>query len=353
MLNTAGSTLKKRLFVAILTVVTLAVLIWVIKTIDEAPRTDDAYVYADTINVAPQVNGRIIEMPIKENQLVKKGQVLFRIDPRPYQDALKRATASLAQLEQQIILTQRDVDAQGYNARAAEKRVDAAQAAAEQDANTLRRLQALRPQNYVSKESLDQARAAQRASAAQLQSAKLQAQQANAAISSVAALVAQRDIVKADISTAQFNLDHTTVTAPFDGRITSLTTTAGQYASVGQAIFTLIDSSTWYVVANFRESELQNIRDNAKVDVYLMSNTRKNFSGVVDSIGYGVYPDDGGSTQGGLPNVSRSINWVRVAQRFPVRIRIVNPDAGLFRMGTSAVVNIRSGELFSHNDGNS
>ncbi|AML59854.1 Inner membrane component of tripartite multidrug resistance system [Serratia rubidaea] len=353
MLNTAGSTLKKRLFVAILTVVTLAVLIWVIKTIDEAPRTDDAYVYADTINVAPQVNGRIIEMPIKENQLVKKGQVLFRIDPRPYQDALNRATASLAQLEQQIILTQRDVDAQGYNARAAEKRVDAAQAAAEQDANTLRRLQALRPQNYVSKESLDQARAAQRASAAQLQSAKLQAQQANAAISSVAALVAQRDIVKADISTAQFNLDHTTVTAPFDGRITSLTTTAGQYASVGQAIFTLIDSSTWYVVANFRESELQNIRDNAKVDVYLMSNTRKNFSGVVDSIGYGVYPDDGGSTQGGLPNVSRSINWVRVAQRFPVRIRIVNPDAGLFRMGTSAVVNIRSGELFSHNDGNS
>ncbi|WBF44619.1 multidrug transporter subunit MdtN [Serratia rubidaea] len=353
MLNTAGSTLKKRLFVAILTVVTLAVLIWVIKTIDEAPRTDDAYVYADTINVAPQVNGRIIEMPIKENQLVKKGQVLFRIDPRPYQDALNRATASLAQLEQQIILTQRDVDAQGYNARAAEKRVDAAQAAAEQDANTLRRLQALRPQNYVSKESLDQARAAQRASAAQLQSAKLQAQQANAAISSVAALVAQRDIVKADISTAQFNLDHTTVTAPFDGRITSLTTTAGQYASVGQAIFTLIDSSTWYVVANFRESELQNIRDNAKVDVYLMSNTRKNFSGVVDSIGYGVYPDDGGSTQGGLPNVSRSINWVRVAQRFPVRIRIVNPDAGLFRMGTSAVVNIRSGELFGHNDGNS
>ncbi|CAE1143091.1 multidrug transporter subunit MdtN [Serratia rhizosphaerae] len=352
MLNAAGNTLKKRLFVAILTVVTLAVLIWVIKTIDEAPRTDDAYVYADTINVAPQVNGRIIEMPIKENQLVKKGDVLFRIDPRPYQDALSRATASLAQLEQQIILTQRDVDAQGYNARAAEKRVDAARAAAEQDANTLRRLEALRPQNYVSKESLDQARAAQRASAAQLQSARLQAQQANAAISSVAALVAQRDVVKADISTAQFNLDHTTVTAPFDGRITSLTTTTGQYASVGQAIFTLIDSSTWYVVANFRESELQNIRDNAKVDVYLMSNTRKNFTGVVDSIGYGVYPDDGGSTQGGLPNVSRSINWVRVAQRFPVRIRIVNPDANLFRMGTSAVVNIRSGELFGHNDDN-
>ncbi|WP_413715911.1 multidrug transporter subunit MdtN [Serratia ureilytica] len=347
-MNNVGNTMKRRLFVAVLTVVTLTVLFWVIKTIDETPRTDDAYVYANTINVAPQVNGLIIDMPIKENQLVKKGDELFHIDPRPYLDSLNRATASLAQLEQQIILAQRDVNAQQFNAQAAEKRVDAARATAEQDANTLRRLEALRAQNYVSKESLDQARAAQRASEAQLQSAKLQAQQANAAISSVAALMAQREVIRADISTAQFNLDHTIIKAPFDGRIASLKTTSGQYASVGQAVFTLIDSGTWYVVANFRESELNNIRDSAKVDVYLMSNTRKSFTGVVDSIGYGVYPDDGGSTQGGLPNVSRSINWVRVAQRFPVRIRIVNPDPNLFRMGTSAVVSIRAEEHVAH-----
>ncbi|HDG0629587.1 TPA: multidrug transporter subunit MdtN [Serratia marcescens] len=330
----------RRVFVTLLAVVTLAALLWVVKTLDDAPRTDDAYVYADTINVAPQVNGLIIEMPITENQLVKKGDILFHIEPRPYQDALNRATASLAQLEQQIILAQRDVNAQQFNAQAATKRVDAARATAEQDMNTLRRLEALRPQNYVSREALDQARAAQRASAAQLQSTQLQAQQANAAVSSVAALIAQREVIKADISTAKFNLEHAIVRAPFDGRVTSLKTTVGQYASVGQAIFTLLDSTTWYVVANFRESELENIRKSAKVNVYLMSNTRKHFEGIVDSIGYGVYPDDGGSTQDGLPNVSRSINWVRVAQRFPVRIRIINPDASLFRMGTSAVVNI-------------
>jgi multidrug efflux system membrane fusion protein len=352
MLNNMENTMKRRLFVTILTVITLAVLCWVIKTLDEAPRTDDAYVYADTINVAPQVNGLIIEMPIRENQLVKKGDVLFHIDPRPYQDSLNRTTASLAQLEQQIVLAQRDVNAQQFNAQAAEKRIDAARATAEQDMNTLRRLETLRPQNYVSKEALDQARAAQRASSAQLQSTKLQAQQANAAISSVAALIAQREVLKADISTAQFNLEHTIIKAPFDGRVASLKTTAGQYASVGQAVFTLIDSNTWYVVANFRESELQNIRDNAKVDIYLMSNTSKNFTGVVDSIGYGVYPDDGGATQGGLPSVSRSINWVRVAQRFPVRIRVTNPDLSMFRMGTSAVVNIRPNTILAHEDGN-
>ncbi|HFD0318177.1 multidrug transporter subunit MdtN [Serratia marcescens] len=347
-----GNVLKRRMFVTLLVLVTSSALLWVVKTLDEAPRTDDAYVYADTINVVSQVNGLIIDMPVRENQLVKKGDRLFSIDPRPYQDSLHRGMASLAQLEQQIILAQRDVNAQQFSAQAAEKRVDAARATAEQDMNTLRRLEALRPQNYVSKEALDQARAAQRASAAQLQSTQLQAQQANAAISSVAALIAQREVIKADISTAQFNLEHTVVRAPFAGRITSLKTTAGQYASVGQAIFTLIDSTTWYVVANFRESELKNIRSNANVDVYLMSNTRKHFSGVVESIGYGVYPDDGGSTQDGLPNISRSINWVRVAQRFPVRIRIIRPDENMFRLGTSAVVNILPSDIDrDHEDG--
>lgn len=334
--------LKTRLFVTLLSILTILLLIFVIKTFDEAPRTDDAYVYADTITVAPEVNGRITSMPIKENQYVKKGDILFQIDPRPYHDKLSRATATLAQLEQQIILAQRDVNAQEFNAKAAEKQVEAARATAEKDTATLRRMEALRTQNYISKESLDQARATQLTSMAKLQSAKLQAQQANAAISSVSALIAQRDVIKADISTAEFNLEHTTIRAPFNGRVTSLKTTTGQYASTGQAIFTLIDTNNWYVIANFRESELQNIHNGSDVDIHLMSHTSKSYSGIVDSIGYGVYPDDGGAIQGGLPNVSRSINWVRVAQRFPVRIRITTQDNKELRMGTSAVVNINT-----------
>lgn len=352
MINNMGQIVKKRLVMIILIVVTLTALFWVIRTLDQAPRTDDAYVYADTINVVTQVSGQITDMPVKENQRVKQGDVLFRIDPRPYQDALNRATASLAQLEQQIILTQRDVNAQQFNAQAAEKRIAAARATAEQDASTLRRLEALRPQNYVSRESLDQARARQQASAAQLQSTRLQAQQANAAISSVAALAAQREVLKADISTARFNLEHTVIRAPFNGIVTALKTTTGQYASVGKPVFTLIDSNVWYVVANFRESELQNIRNHASVDVYLMSYPNRRFTGTVDSTGFGVYPDDGGATRDGLPDVSRSINWVRVAQRFPVRIRVTNPDAAIFRMGTSAVVSIRGAEKPPARNGN-
>ncbi|MEL7696599.1 MULTISPECIES: multidrug transporter subunit MdtN [Pantoea] len=335
----------QRRFILALSVLTLAILFWLIWVFDQTPGTDDAYVYADTITIAPQVNGVIIKMPVKENDLVRQGDILFEIDPRPYHDALIREKANLAQLEQQIILTQRDVSAQQFNAQAAVKRVDAARATAEQDAATLRRMDALRGQNYVSGESLDQARARQRASAAQLQSARLQAEQANAAVSSVAALIAKREVIKADISTAEFNLEHTVIRAPFEGRITSLKTTSGQYVSTGQAVFTLIDSKNWYVVANYRESELKHIHNGDSVDVYLMSDTGKHFSGTVDSIGYGVYPDDGGSLQGGLPSVARNINWVRVAQRFPVRIRITAPDRRLFRMGTSAVVKVHSGRL--------
>lgn len=344
--------MNKRLFILALSVLTLAILIWLIRLFEETPGTDDAYVYADTINIAPQVNGIIIRMPVKENQLVHKGDTLFEIDPRPYHDALVREQANLAQLEQQIILTRRDISAQEFNAQATEKRIEAARATAEQDAATLRRLNALRAKNFVSGESLDQARARQRASAAQLQSVRLQAEQANAAVSSVAALIAKREVIKADISTAEFNLEHTVIRAPFDGRVTSLKTTGGQYVSTGQAVFTLIDSRNWYVVANYRESELKHIHDGDSVDVYLMSDTGKHFTGAVESTGYGVYPDDGGAVQSGLPSIARNINWVRVAQRFPVRIRITTPDPRLFRMGTSAVVKVHSGSPGHEKNGN-
>jgi multidrug efflux system membrane fusion protein len=92
------------------------------------------------------------------------------------------------------------------------------------------------------------------------------------------------------------------------------------------------------VVANFRESELRNIRPGTPTTVYLMTNSDERFQGTVESIGYGVLPDDGGSVIEGLPRVKRTINWVRVAQRFPVRILVTDPDPELFRIGASAVV---------------
>lgn len=327
---------------AILLIVLAAIAILVvIRHVDTEPRTDDAYAYADTIGVSSEVGGKIVTLAVHDNQAVKQGDLLFEIDPRPYQYALARAQAALAQLNAQIPLTQRSVNAQTFNAAAAKSAVVRAQAAAKQAADTLARTEPLIGNGYVSADDLERARTAQRSAQAELEAAQSQERGAQAAVSGVDALVAQRAVLNAEIDTARLNLEYATVRAPFDGRVVELRTSVGQYVSAQKPVFTLIDTRHWYVVANFRENELRAIRPGTRATVYLMSNTGIRFSGSVDSVGFGVDPQDGGSAADGLPNIQRSINWVHVAQRFPVKILIDRPDPALFRIGTSAVAVLR------------
>ncbi|WP_261239301.1 HlyD family efflux transporter periplasmic adaptor subunit, partial [Serratia marcescens] len=151
-------------------------------------------------------------------------------------------------------LTQRSVNAQQYNAESMNAIVKRSQALVAQATDTLNRRQKLLGKNYVSAEEVETARTSQRSAQAELQAALLQAKQAEAAVSGVEALVAQRAEVQADIAIAKLNLEFTEVRAPFDGRIASLKTTVGQYASSAKPVFTLIDTRHWYVVANFRET---------------------------------------------------------------------------------------------------
>ncbi|MDB5833276.1 MAG: multidrug transporter subunit MdtN [Caballeronia sp.] len=344
MATTASKTSKRKWPAIILVVVTLLLLVFVIRLWDRTPRTDDAYVYADTIDVVPEVSGRIVELAVRDNQAVKQGDLLFRIDPRPYQDALARGGASLVALDRQIELTQRSVNAQQYNAQSVRAAVERARAAAGQASDTLHRMEPLLSHGYVSAEDVDRARTAQRSTQAELSAAQLQAQQAAAAVSGVDALVAQRAVVMAEIATAELNLEYATVRAPFDGRIVSLKTSTGQFASALKPVFTLIDTRHWYVVANFRETELKGVRAGTPATVYLMSDTGQRFQGAVDSISYGVSPDEGGlALPGGLPRIQRTLNWVHVAQRFPVKIRVDHPNPELFRVGTSAVAVLEPG----------
>ncbi|MBP0589697.1 multidrug transporter subunit MdtN [Paraburkholderia sp. LEh10] len=344
MATTASRTSKRTWPAIVLVVVTLLLLLFVIRELDRAPRTDDAYVYADTIDVVPEVNGRIVEMAVHDNQAVKQGDLLFRIDPRPYQDALTRGKASLVALDHQIELTQRTVNAQQYNAESVRAAVERARAAAGQASDTLHRMEPLLSHGYVSAEDVDRARTAQRATQAELSAAQLQAQQAAAAVSGVDALVAQRAVIMAEIAIAELNLEYASVRAPFDGRVVSLKTTTGQFASALKPVFTLIDTRRWYVVANFRETELQGVRSGTPATVYLMSDTGQRFKGTVDSISYGVSPDEGGiALPGGLPRIQRTLNWVHVSQRFPVKILVEHPNPELFRVGTSAVAVLHAG----------
>lgn len=319
-------------------VVAVGILAWrVIEKLDHAPRTDNAYAYADTISVTPEVSGALIELPVKDNQFVKRGEVLFRVDPRAYQDMLARQRAALVALEKEIILARRAIQAQQYSARMSKIGIEQARISANQADDTLQRMEPLLGDGYIAAEQVDQARTAQRSSQVQLETALVNARRAEAAVTGVDALLAQQQVLKAEIALAELNLEHCTLRAPFDGRVLSLKTVAGQYAAAGHALFTLASTRDWYVIANFRETELEGIRPGAKARLTLMSDPAKPFDGTVDSIGYGVFPDDGGAERGGLPQVSRTINWVRVAQRFPVKIRVDAPDPELFRIGASAV----------------
>ena len=208
-MTTTPDTPHKKKFPAIpiaLTLLTLGLLFYVIWRLDTAPGTDDAYAFANTIDVVSEVSGKIINLPIRDNQAVKQGEVLFQIDSRPYQHALNQARATLVELDKQIELTQRTVNAQKYNAAAVRAAVERARAAAKQATDTLRRTQPLLSDGYVSAEVVDQAKTAQRSAQAQLEAALLQSKEAAAAVSSVEALVAQRAVVQAEIAIAEMNL---------------------------------------------------------------------------------------------------------------------------------------------------
>ena len=253
--NTQGRPGRK--IALMLVLIALGLTIFVIWRLDTAPRTDDAYAYADTINVAPEVSGRIVELAVEDNQRVKKGDVLFRIDPRPFQARLTKSQASLIELEREIELKQRSVNSQKLGAAAATASIERARAAAEQAGDTLGRLEPLLGTKYVSAEQVDQARTAKRSADAQLNTAMLDAQRAAAGVSGVDALVAKRDVLQAEIELARLNLEYATVRAPFDGVVINLKTSVGQFASTGHPLFTLANTGRWYVVANFRETELE------------------------------------------------------------------------------------------------
>lgn len=137
-------------------------------------------------------------------------------------------------------------------------------------------------------------------------------------------------------------LRETTVRAPCDGIVSGLTASAGQYVVAGVPLFTVINTEAWYAVANLRETDLLKVQPGTHAKIWIMTNRRRMLRGVVESIGSGIQDDENVHVQGHLPHVENNLDWVRVAHRFPVRIRITDIDSSLLRVGASAVVVIES-----------
>jgi membrane fusion protein, multidrug efflux system len=336
---------------------------------------------------------------VHDNQFVKKGELLSEIDRRPYEYALERALSEQAALEGQIgdearkiaallsavsvaqaNISSSEADVTRWGAAVDQARADLANA--EQGVeraraewtyanNNLHRIQPLLVKQFVTVDQVDRAASSElalaqalkqaesqvRLSQAGLQSAlaqyehsktvlqqsKAQHQEAQHAVTTLEPLTNQRGAREAAVKNARYNLDNCRVYAPFDARVTNLLISEGAYAHVGQQMFTLIDARVWWIVANFREGQLGHINPGMRADVYVMSQPSVRLSGVVESIGFGVTPDEDliGRFATGLPDAQRTLNWVHLASRYPVRVRVTSPRPDLFRVSESAVVEIR------------
>jgi membrane fusion protein, multidrug efflux system len=304
------------------------------------PRTDDGVARANVIGIAPRVSGPIIRINVSDNQFVKGGDLLFEIDSADFQLSVNKAKSALDALDQQIETAKSQDEQLKFQIKAAEAAVRQATAERDQAADSLHRLEPLLPKAFATREQVDEARTKVTSLDAEVAQANEKLNQARVAVSSLATLQAQRPGAVAALGTAQLDLSYTRTYAPFDGQVVGLNISEGAYAHAGVEVFSFLDSRTWYVLANFRERELPNIRPGMKAEIYLLSNPDRRFRGIVQGISPAVQSQEDDVEIKGLPFVKRDLNWVRIAQRFPVRIEIENPDPGIFRMGTTAVTTI-------------
>ena len=311
--------------------------LYVVRAYYVHPRTDDAYVRANTIGVAPQVSGTITELPVHDNQHVKKGDLLFVIDPRPYQAELDLASAELT-------LTNLQIEALNHAIAAARARQQKAQADADYDRQYLNRIIPLLKEEFVTANQVAEARTRLRATEAAMDDARHQVGEAEKELGQYGDINARRAAAEARVYRARLNVHYCYVRAQFDAYVTNLNISTGQYANEGKEVLSLVDNRTWYVLANFRETFLPYIATGMDAQVYLLGYPNRRFHGVVEGVGWALYQENG-ATVGGLPNVAATLNWVRLAQRFPVRITLDGRQPRFpFRMGATAVVTIEGSD---------
>lgn len=300
------------------------------------PRTDDAYVRANTVGIAPHVSGPIVELPIVDNQRVAQGDLLFVIDPRPYE-------AVLAQARAQLELTNLEIKGYEQAIAAAEATLAQRVADAAYAEQYLKRVQPLLDGQYVTQDQVFEARTKATATRAAVEQARSDLQRTRDLLGQLGDVNARRQAAAAAVYDAELNVQYCSVRTPFDAYVTNLNIAVGQYANQGQEVFALVDDRQWYVMANFRESFLRSIEPGMEAEVYLLSYPSRRFRGRVQGIGWALYQENGASV-GVLPAIAPTLNWVRLAQRFPVRIVLEERDEQHpFRMGQTAVVTVRGG----------
>lgn len=286
------------------------------------PSTQDAYVQAHVVTVAAEVTGKVTAVHVTENQRVTAGDPLFDLDDTVYKDAVTQAQAQVEAASEAMGSYTKQIEAASALVESAAAANDAAQA-------QLARVQRLFDDGNAAQASLDQARSAAAQTESGLRAAQSQQAQARAS------LVANRDALvsaQAAFQTAQLNLDRTKVTSPVDGWVSNITLREGTVVTAYAPLFSMVDSGEWWIDANFKETDLPRIAEGQPVTITIDMLQGTTLTGKVGSIGRGS-----GSTFALLPAENASGNWVKVTQRFPVRIELDSTDPGL-RVGASTSV---------------
>jgi multidrug resistance efflux pump len=254
------------------------------------PWTRDAQVRANVVGIAPRVSGPIIRVAVRDNQEVKTGELLFEIDPTDFKAQVEIASGQVLNAEANLKQRQQDLERQTdlFN-----KHVTAAQ---------------------------DFQNAQDAFSAAQAQSTS----------------------AKANLELAKLNLSYTKVLAPVDGYMTNVNTSEGTYVTAGKQLMALVDTGSFWIAAYFKETQLPHIQTGQKANLAIMGYNHEPFEGVVQSIGWGVYVQDGAGSDstGLLPLISQTVDWVRLPQRFPVRIHVSGPPPVPLRIGQTVSVSM-------------
>lgn len=287
------------------------------------PSTDNAYVGAKYVNVAPKVDGYIQEVLINNNQKVNANDTLFKILPTDYNLATKQAS--------------KGYDSQLAQVEAAKKQLEIQSSVIKNDQNQLKyateqyeRISALYKENTVSEQSLQQIRTSFNSAQTQLEVDTKKLAQDQQMYNLALAKASQASV---GVDLAKSNLGYTSYQAPFSGIVTNLNNlTTGELVAAGQPLFVLVDTSNWWVDANFKETQLDRIKVGQKVAVSLDMYDHK-YDGVVQSIS-----PASGNTFSLLPAQNATGNWVKVTQRFTVRIKLNDDQQYPLRINASAKV---------------
>jgi len=299
--------------------------------------TDNAYVQADRVTIAPQIGGRVVDVRVRENQLVKAGDVLFRIDPQPLEIAMARMQAQMESVRSLL-----DAARAGYSSAQADLR--SAEEALSVNERQYQRMREMRARGLIAQKDLDDA-------ANNLAAARGKRDSDTAALEKAKGMLgglpntrndelAGYKVAQAQYESAQLDLEHATVRAPIDGVIGKTSLQPGDFLAPGQAAMPLVATQTLWVDANFKETDLTHVgvgqAATIEVDTYPGTKWRAHVASISPA---------SGAEFSLLPAQNATGNWVKIVQRIPVRIAIENASAGpTLRAGMSASVEIDTGK---------